>query len=265
MRYISLSLYIIYAFFMSACNTDQLLESQRISEENITQPIQDITKIDILVIYDHKVKQTYRDLTTRIYHLFAVTNNIYKASNIYLKISPKAILSYDIKSYPGLREAATSEDINALREQYRADMVLLYQLNPDGEQTGICGTAYSARSYDTKAHFEDAMYAQVAINCSSDTTAHELGHNMGLVHSHKQNRDQSKPFSHGLGHGVDFTFATVMAYAYHFNTTHTILKFSSPNYECVPGYPCGIPIGITGEADAASVIKTVAPKIANIY
>jgi len=220
--------------------------------------------IDVLVLYDKEVQDSYTDVSARVNHLFAVSNNIYRDSQLNITINPKQILFYDAQSHPALDEIATSTQIQALREQYSADTVLIYQVNPDGE-VGQCGVAYGALSYAQTSHFKNAMYAQVEINCPTDTTAHEIGHNMGLLHSHLQDGPSPEPYPYGLGHGVNGKFATVMAYAYLFNTNNQIPKFSSPAYECVPGEPCGIPIGQSGEAYATKVLEVTAPMIANLY
>jgi len=220
--------------------------------------------IDVLVLYDKKVQDAYSDVSLRVNHLFAVSNNIYRDSQLNVTINAKKILFYDARTYPALEEIASSNSVRALREQYNADTVLIYQINPNND-VGLCGTAYSALSYDQRYQYVDAMFSQVAINCPSDTTAHELGHNMGLAHSHKQDGDYVQPYPYGLGHGIDGKFSTIMAYPFVFETNTLITKFSSPEYECIPGYPCGIPVGQKGEAHATKVIKIIAPKIADLY
>ena len=236
-------------------------------EGGIDQAHETSATINVLVLYDNEVASKVDNVTAQVRHHFAVTNNVYADSGLDIHLNIAAIEKYAAQSHPALEEIANSQKVAALREKYKADTVLLYQVITDAKEGDLvqCGVAYSVSSYEDSAYFKDAMFAQVEINCPSSTTAHEIGHNMGLVHSHLQNGDHAMPFSYGLGHGVDKKFTTIMAYGYLYHTENEILKFSSPEYECIPGYPCGIAEGEVGESHATKVMGYTAPKIANLY
>jgi len=261
-RNYSLLYILMFTMLLISCGTDKTQSGQSDPSTVATSSAQ--ASIDVLVLYDKEVQNAYPNITARVNHLFAVSNNVYKDSFLNITINPKKILFYDAKTHPALDEIANSAMIQSLREEYKADTVLIYQVNPDGA-FGQCGVAYGASSYSTPSHYRDAMFAQVEINCPVDTTAHELGHNMGLRHSHLQDGVNPQPFPYGLGHGINGQFATIMAYAHLYNTNNQIARFSSPEYECVAGYPCGIAIGQEGQAHATKVLAVTAPLIAKLY
>ena len=84
----------------------------------------------------------------------------------------------------------------------------------------------------------------VAIDNSSLTLVHEIGHMMGLSHSRKQAEGAvSATFPWAVGYGQDDNFATIMAYESAFNATG-MRFFSTPDRLCAgPGIdktPCGV-------------------------
>lgn len=107
------------------------------------------------------------------------------------------------------------------------------------------------------------LLATVLLNCATgDTTAHEIGHLLGLGHSYRQSnvgtfrwsrghflRDGQEPQIENVGE-VDRAAATIMAYGAH----EKAYRFSDPDALCA-GLPCGIPVGAMNSADAVGSIQ----------
>jgi peptidyl-Asp metalloendopeptidase len=237
------------------------------------------TVIDVLVAYTPAVGQAYSgDPTTRINQLFALTNQIYADSGVALELNlVKTVqVNYtdDNSAETALNHITQASDaafagIPALRDQFKADMVILYR--PYKQVQQACGVAWIGGN-QTNGVFSSAykgyMYSTLAIStCPDFVTAHELGHNMGLAHSRKQD-GVGGTFPYALGYGIDGQFTTIMAYESSFGDPYgnqKILKFSSPLLTC-KGVPCGVDRSnnSTG-ADAAYTLGITAPQIAEYY
>ena len=109
----------------------------------------------------------------------------------------------------------------------------------------------------------------VAIDNSSLTLVHEVGHMMGLSHSRKQAEGAiSATFPWAVGYGRDDNFATIMAYESAFNATG-LRFFSTPDRLCaragIDKTPCGIDDSDTlNGAYSVKALKTTALQVSAI-
>jgi hypothetical protein len=216
--------------------------------------------VDVMVFYTPGAAALYggAGVQARIQHLINVTNDA--MTNSVTRAQIRLVHTQQV-AYSDTADTGTALDdfqqnvgvfqgVESLRTIHGADLAIL--LRPYVGD-GICGQAYMNTFPPAfEEFFAVWAYSHTSIDCPDLTLAHELGHNLGLSHSRRQD-GVGGILPHALGYGVDFTFVTTMAYPESFNAP-TLPLYSNPALDCV-GLPCGIPEGQPDSADAAAAIR----------
>ena len=155
------------------------------------------------------------------------------------------------------------DQVHAVRDRVGADLV---HLVVGGPYPRVCGIAYLS-----------GAFGLTGLGCGSRSFAHELGHNMGLLHDRYAQDSGGGSLSstpeygyvnqRGLEAGAPSSsrWLTIMAYHDQCQAANTdcsaLLRFSNPRQR-FNGDPLGIPFGVggsglTGPADAVSVLNAM--------
>lgn len=211
-----------------------------------------LTQINVLVVVDANDAGTNNGTTnTKIDHYMAVSNQVFQNSTVPAKLNVVGVHPYHFtnsSSKGALSEVYHNQSIAAVRSSLHADIVVIYRNNVND---GLCGLAYLNKKLDAKIG-----YAHVSLECPSTTTAHEIGHTMGLAHSNK-NTSTHGHTNYGHGYGIDGEFTTIMGYTSAFNTNVRVFNYSSPELEC-QGYECG-----TQNANSVQALRNAIGTVSN--
>ncbi len=241
--------------------------------------------IDVLVAYTSGMVTRYGStagVVARINTVIQFANNAYVASEVAITLSlvhtVEVTYSNSGSNGTALNELtgsngsqpvvipASLSGIAALRNTYGADLVVLMRPYERTTHAG-CGNGWIG-GYNVTNISDDAPFGHSTVSdgsdiggsgffCSTSTLAHELGHNMGLMHNRADAGGELGATLYAYGYSIPATTnGDIMSYA-----PGEAAVFSSPNLLCV-GTACAIggagsAIGVTANTPVEACISTV--------
>ena len=238
----------------------------------------DVT-IDVAVVYTPAAREQAggtAEIEAVIDLMVAETNEAYQASGVYQRLAlvARSEVQYaeagDYRDLDRLADPADGhmDEVHAMRDRTGADLVHLVFKHQDHPFGGV-------------AHLGGG-FGLSCQHCGGGTFAHELGHNMGLLHDRYQTHHNEGGVSPDPAYGYvnqqafaaeaarSSRWRTIMAYEIQCADADTscpwLLRFSNPRQR-YDGDPLGVPhgtgeTGVTGPADAAAVLNATGPAVA---
>lgn len=237
--------------------------------------------IDVLLYYTPgmvSVHGSAEKVAARVDALIALANQAYTSGGLSRRLRRVGLELLDVadtSSNSALLDqmrlrSGPFAGLDARREQLGADLVSI--LRPFHKTTqGSCGVAYVAGAGGGDVSLYERLGLAVISDgvdragssyyCDNLTLAHELGHNMGLMHDRATVASQgggtgAKPYA--FGYAVAGRWGTIMSYTF----PHQV-KFSNPlDYTCNGSERCGVPSAAANSADNVLALGQTMPLVA---
>ena len=215
--------------------------------------------IDVIAFFDASFARSAHEQLATIHHALVVAATIYENSDTGIRLRTVGIVQMEQRD-----DTTPGDDRRPVMDLHGADIAIHFL----GEHL-VCGSALLGglqsrgviRNYGP-GHGSELM-ANVLLNCATgETTAHEIGHLLGLGHSYRQSRvgtfrwsrghyvrDGQPPQPQNVG-AINPAVGTIMSYGAH----EKAYRFADPDADC-SGLPCGIPAGALHSADAVRSLQ----------
>jgi hypothetical protein len=239
--------------------------------------------VDVLVYYTPGMVTAYggvAGMTARVESLVALANQAYSAGKLghqIRRVGLELLNISDTTANTALLDQMRTRTgpfvgLNAKRDQLGADIVTVLRPFYASAQGMNCGVAYvsGANGGDVKGYGDLALSvvsdgtdkAGTNYYCANTTYAHELGHNMGLMHDRATVAKQgggsgAKPYAFGYV-APSAKWGTIMSY-----TSPYQIKFSNPlDSTCNGTEVCGTAQTSPSSADNVAALNFTMPLIA---